>query len=356
MSKYKEIADTLRAQINNGAFKDAGKLPTEQVLCDEYDASRQTVRHSLSILEKEGLIEKLQGSGSRIVDRMLPVTMPQRSIAVITTYISDYIFPSILREIENVLSQNNCTPMLYATKNQVVNERSVLQSLLTMAKLDGILVEGTKTALPNPNLDLYSKLIARNIPIVFLNGNYQEFNGALSVLDDNYGGGYKLVKYLYEKGHTRIAGIFKSDDIQGHQRYAGYAAALLDFGLAIEDKNLFWYNTEAKDFITNGMSFYSDQMLAVLSDCTAVVCYNDEIASFLLLNLLKQGKKIPKEMAIVSFDNSRYSEIGPMQITSLSHGENNVGRLAAEMLIKLLLGEECVSQLAPWELVEKESS
>jgi len=255
-----------------------------------------------------------------------------------------------------VLFSNNCSPFIYATKNKVSSEREILQNLLAQPKLDGILVEGTKTALPNPNLDLYRRLQKRGIPLVFFNGNYRDLDDALFVLDDNYGGGYQLVDYLHNKGHTRIAGIFKSDDIQGHQRYFGYISALRDIGLPIDDNHVLWYTTENKDALLSGVVQWQEQLEATLSGCTAVVCYNDEIASLLIQSLLRMGYKIPKDMAVVSFDNSRYSYIAPVQITSLSHGKYNVGRIASEILVRLLAGEPCQSQFVPWELVEKESS
>ena len=87
-----------------------------------------------------------------------------------------------------------------------------------------------------------------------------------------------------------------------------------------------------------------------------MVCYNDEIASRLVAQLVRRGISIPENMAVVSFDNSQYSEMTTPRITSLSHGSHNVGRLAAELLMRLFDGEECQSQLAPWTLVQKESS
>lgn len=45
-----------------------------------------------------------------------------------------------------------------------------------------------------------------------------------------------------------------------------------------------------------------------------------------------------------------------MRITSLSHGKYNVGRMAAQLLFRLMNGEDCQSEVAPWVLVEKESS
>lgn len=353
-ARYQKIADILRSEIRSGIYEINTQLPTEQALCARHQASRQTIRKALSVLVAEGLIEKHQGSGSWVRDMSHTPPAPIRSIAVVTTYISDYIFPGILREVETVLSQNNCTTLLFATQNQVSNERKVLLNILSQPHIDGVMVEGTKSALPNPNLDLYQKLRKRKIPLVFINGCYQELDSVVSVMDDNYGGGYMLTKYLLDKGHTRIAGIFKNDDIQGHQRYAGYAAALRDAGSSVQDEHLYWYDTETKSSFTAGEPC-PPRMLAALDGCTAAVCYNDEIASFLIRALLHTGVRIPEDLAVVSFDNSQYSELCPRRITSLSHGANNVGRIAAEMLLKCLDGKSCASKLVPWAIVEKES-
>ena len=352
--KYQMVADALRSSILEGAYEKRRLLPTEQALCQQFQVSRQTVRQALSLLATEGLIDRRQGSGSHVLERATAAAAPRRSIAIVTTYISDYIFPSILREVETVLAANSSAPLLFATQNQVSNERKVLQTLLELDALDGILVEGTKTGLPNPNLDLYQRLIQRGIPLVFMNGYYPQLKGPLAVLDDNYAGGRMLVEYLYGKGHRDIAGIFKGDDIQGPQRYAGYLEAIRDLDLPMDDRRIFWYNTEQKEALLTGAPL--DPLLRMLEGCTAVVCYNDEIASRLVAWITKQGVRVPQDLAVVSFDNSQYSELAHPRITSLSHGVSNVGRMAAQMLIRLLQGESCQSQLAPWVLVEKESS
>lgn len=357
-TKYQQLANTLREQIAAGTFSATGLLPTEKAIAEAYQLSRQTVRQALSVLVQEGLIEKRQGSGSHI--RNIPIresVSAPRNVAVLTTYISDYIFPSILREVESVLSANHCTTLVFATKNQISNERRILSTLLELPQLDGLLVEGTKTCLPNPNLDLYRQLIGRGIPLVFLNGNYAELTGTVSVLDDNYGGGYALVEYLYNKGHRQIAGIFKSDDIQGHRRYAGFADAMRDFGLSMQDTHILWYGTEEKErFFSSQSRAIPEVLLKFLEGCSAVVCYNDEVASRLINTLLKRSVAIPEQLAVVSFDNSQYSELSPVRITSLSHGHINTGHAAAEMLLKLLEGSPCESQVLPWTLMEKESS
>ncbi len=87
-----------------------------------------------------------------------------------------------------------------------------------------------------------------------------------------------------------------------------------------------------------------------------MVCYNDEIATQLVNALRKKGVDIPGELAVVSFDNSPLSDLCPVPVTSLSHGENNLGRMAAELMLRCLRGETCRSEKAGWVLVEKASS
>lgn len=351
--KYQIVADALRAGIRDGSYQKT--LPTEQALCAQFGVSRQTVRQALSLLETERLIDRRQGSGSHIREQKDASFHRRLSIAVVTTYISDYIFPSILREIEAVCSENNSAPLLFATQNRFDSERRILLTLLGMEQLDGILIEGTKTGLPNPNIRLYQKLMEKGIPLVFMHGNYEQLPDTLSVLDDNVGGGRMLVEYLYKKGHRKIAGIFKYDDIQGRGRFVGFLDAMQDLNLPLEDKNILWYGTEQKDhYLREG--FDPAWAAEFLSGCTAVVCYNDEIAARLVSCLTKLGLSVPGDVAVVSFDNSAYSEMSTPRVTSLSHAQYNVGRLAAEMLFRHLRGETCASALVPWALVEKESS
>jgi len=253
-----------------------------------------------------------------------------------------------------VCAENNGAPLLFATQNQFANERRILLSLLETEPLDGILVEGTKTGLPNPNIRLYEKLMEKGVPLVFFHGNYEQIPDTLSVLDDNAAGGRMLVEHLYKKGHRRIAGIFKYDDLQGRQRFAGYLDALQEYDLPLEDRNILWYSTDQKDLIfKDGLA--QARMDECLSSCSAVVCYNDEIAARVISYLTKKGVSVPGGVAVVSFDNSSYSEMSTPRITSLSHAQRNVGRAAAELLFRHMRGESCASELVPWVLAEKES-
>lgn len=218
-------------------------------------------------------------------------------------------------------------------------------------------MEGSKTALPSPNIDLYEKLDRAGIPVVFLHGSYHALPEALCVSDDNFGGGYLLARHLITKGHTKIAGIFKSDDIQGHQRYLGFLSAMRDAGLPIPDDQVYWYSTEERRYLLDygHLELLEHFLQFYLRDGTSVICYNDEIADRLIRRLLSLGRKVPGDVTVVSFDNSYYSDLCPVRITSLAHEPHKLGLTAARMLLDRIEGKPCESQSIAWRLMQKES-
>lgn len=351
--KYQVLADSLRADLIRNSGQKGYKLPTEQELSQRYQLSRQTVRHALRLLEEEGLIHRRQGSGSYTTG-LLPGA-PPKQIAVVTSFMDDYIFPAILHDASDVFARQGYSTAVYATRNHVGLEREILLRLIE-EPVSGLLVEGSKTALPTPNEDLYQRLRQTGMPMVFLHGAYSQLSGVPCVADDNYGGGYRLARHLTGRGHREIAGLFKSDDVQGPQRYHGAVSALRDAGLAIQDSRFAWYDTEDRRRL---LEERDDRLLLAflqkrLQGATAVICYNDEIAFHLIRVLIDGGIRVPEDVAVVSFDNSYLSQLGPVPITSLSH-RSRMGRAAAEQMIGLLRGEPAHSKFLEWELVVRSS-
>jgi len=67
---YRQIADDLRRQIEAGDLPAGSQLPTELDLCDEYGASRNTVRDAIRLLITRGLVETRPGQGTYVVENI----------------------------------------------------------------------------------------------------------------------------------------------------------------------------------------------------------------------------------------------------------------------------------------------
>src|SRR5699024_12609294 len=96
--KYQVISDDLKSKILSGEYKIDEKIPTELTLQNKYQVSRHTIRKSISELSNKGFLKREKGSGtyvSRQYRSKNNTISNSKTIGVITTYISDYIYPSI---------------------------------------------------------------------------------------------------------------------------------------------------------------------------------------------------------------------------------------------------------------------
>ena len=160
MAKYQKVIEWINKNIDSGVLKPGDKIPSENELCKMFGLSRQTVRHAILMMSEEGLLESKRGSGTFVAD--LRAEDDLRSVvAVVTTYVDDYIFPSTIRGIENTLSEKGYSMQLSFTNNTINKERQILEDIARRNDVAGVIMEPVKSALPNPNMDLYRQLSAK---------------------------------------------------------------------------------------------------------------------------------------------------------------------------------------------------
>ncbi|TDO93851.1 GntR family transcriptional regulator of arabinose operon [Halanaerobium saccharolyticum] len=348
-AKYREIIDYYKNYIEHHELIDGDLLPSESEVADKFKYSRDTVRRALEELEKEKIVSRKRGKGTFYRDSKN--TVKEKRIAVITTYLSNYIFPNIISGIEEVVSSKHYTLNLANTDNDPNKERKHLRKVIDNG-VDGLIIEPTKSALDTHNMDLYRELKAKKIPFVMLNAYYRELNPSYAIVND-YKGGYKAAQYLLQLGHTNIAGIFKEDDLQGIFRQKGFKKALTDYGIDPE-------SAEIGTYITSQISSYPyhwmDKMLSHKNRPTAVVCYNDEIAVDIVKAIIDNGLKVPDDISVVSFDDSILATATNVKLTTVRHPKEELGRHAARLLFNMLeIGVEKPRFLYNPELVVRDS-
>lgn len=331
--KYQQIIDWVHERLLSGELKVGSRLETEAEISKLFSFSRQTVRQALAYLEQEGIIRRVQGSGSYITrqlaqDARVPLS---RSVTIISSYTDSYIFPRILQAMGTTLQKNGYSTRIVFTNNRREIERKILSELVGNDSRDPLIVEPVASALPNPNLGYYRKLRDRGIPIIFFNTFYPSLEIPHVSLDD-VAVGREATKYLLSLGHRKIAGIFKCDDGEGLCRYQGYQEALLEAGLPIEEKNVCWVDT-----VTISEMLKQDEwILKRLSGCSAAVCYNDEVAYSLTELCVSAGIRIPEDLSIASIDNSRLTDLAPVPLTSVHHPMEALGEKTALTLLSMI--------------------
>ncbi|WP_097015578.1 GntR family transcriptional regulator [Anaerocolumna aminovalerica] len=329
--KYIELVNWVKEKVESRELKPNQKLYSENELSEMFSMSRQTVRHGISKLEQQGIVERKQGSGTYICGRKSTNNTKTMRIAIVTTYVDCYIFPKVIKDAEKVISEAGYITQIAFTNNTIERESSILKSFLNNNLVDGIIIEPTKSGIPNPNLDLYQQLIEEQIPTIFINSYYPCVDLPHVAMDDKKAG-FLGTNYLIDAGHTKIAGIFKADDRQGHFRYAGYLESLSDAGIPICDEHVLWIDTED----IHHSEFNEQRILKRLEGCSGCVCYNDEVAVSVVDICTKHGISIPEQLSIVSIDDSDLAALCEVPLTSVAYPIKELGKTAAENLLRLI--------------------
>ena len=76
------------------------------------------------------------------------------NIAVVTTYLSDYIFPSVIQGIDQVMTENGYSIILKNTKNSSSAEGKCLEELLSK-DIEGLIIEPSKSEIYCRHIALY---------------------------------------------------------------------------------------------------------------------------------------------------------------------------------------------------------
>jgi len=359
-SKYQQVKSNIKKWILSGEVDSGGKIPAETQVAEWFGISRHTVRQAIGELVSEGWLYREQGRGTFVHGdnaRTASDAVRHGSIGVVTTYLVDYIFPHIISGIEGCVSERRQTLSLFSTGNNVQMERRCLETALAEG-VQGFIIEPTKSTHPNPNIDLYLLMEQKNIPFVMLHSSYVELNASVVAMDDAQGS-YMVTKHLIELGHQSIAGIFKSDDMQGRARFRGFVKAHQDHHVPIQGHWIQTYTTEERD---GGAAIFVQKHFAKGSKPrpTSVVCYNDEIAVQVISQLRTLGLRVPEDVAVTGFDDSSLAVNSAIPLTTIRHPKDEMGKAAANLLFELMENRENMwvprEHIFPPELVVRAST
>lgn len=329
--KYFTLAEDLKRMILEGRIQAGEKLPSENELAERYQISRHTVRKALSILANEGYIYAEHGKGT-FCSELVRHTKTSRNIAVVTTYLSDYIFPKVIQGIDEVLTEKGYSIILKNTRNSRRAEAKCLEELL-QKDIEGLIIEPSKSEIFCKHLSLYERLEQYGIPYVFIQGCFEQMKEKPQVRMDDCKGGYLITQYLISLGHRDILGVFKADDTQGRERHRGYVQALQEAGILYDPDRIIWFHTEDRaikpfaalqELVRQGRKF------------DAVVCYNDQIAVEVIKALEECQIQVPRQVSVTGYDNSFIAENSRIKLTTIAHPQEKLGEMAAKLLLDLI--------------------
>ena len=149
-------------------------------------------------------------------------------------------------------------------------------------------------------------------------------------------GAYEAVDYLIKSGHRKIAFlVYDYDNSTITNRMKGYLRAHDDEGIPVNDD----YIIKMK-FNPNAGYYMAKELLESHPEVTAIFAYNDMIAIGAYMAIYQKGLKIPDDISVVGYDDIEMASIISPGITTVSQPFYEMGRTAAELLLKRIKEED----------------
>lgn len=314
---YRQVYQDLKDKIVSGYHKPGELLPSEREVGEAYHVDRTTVRKAFSLLVEEGLVEKKAGKGSVVIrqgdEKEDPAGAPSpngaKTIAFLlpkSTNKSDRITVPFYSELFYNI-EKECRALGYTLLYSSLDDSEDLGHLLDQHKdISGIMF------VSNISAGCITQTVEKKIPCVLLNSVNPQIP---SVLSDNYSGTYAAAGYLIQKGHRDIAilnGI--PDYVSARERYQGAAAAMASYGVTIKKEHYMCADTWEAD----GGYRVTEAMLAACSKPpTAILAFNDRLASGAIQAIRQAGLSVPDDISIIGYDNSDHARYSIPRISTV---------------------------------------
>lgn len=243
------------------------------------------------------------------------------TLAMVLPHISDPFFTELIRGAESV-SKSRAYHLLIYTCEDMDEEDTFLQLLPT--RIDGMVLASRS------GTGRYVKQIARrNIPYVMLGASIPGLNHN-KVRPDNQSGAYQMTRHLIEEHHYEEIAFIGGPETQVHseERLLGYRQALLDHKIGIRDE---WI--VAGEFDEASGYACAKDLLRLLHPPRAIFAGNDRMAIGAISAATELGHAIPKDIAIVGFDDVPSSRYLRPALTTVNVNCFGQGAQAVEMLL-----------------------
>nr|WP_298351388.1 LacI family DNA-binding transcriptional regulator [uncultured Dokdonia sp.] len=251
-------------------------------------------------------------------------------IGVIVPTITHYFTTTIVRGILEEAAVKGYRVIISESNNDVDIQNEMLNTMIQFG-VDGILANLTKTT---RNIDTILP-IAHTVPLILFDKVSEKIPCTQVTINDEQAA-YNAVEHLINIGKRRIA-ILKEGEFSytSQKRYKGYIKALEAHNIAVDDKIIL----SVDDISLNQGKRMTNILLSLKKRPDAIFAITDSAAIGVIQTLNKSNIRIPEEIAVVGFSNSKSSKIVEPNLTTVSQPGNLIGKTAVSYLISEIENE-----------------
>lgn len=270
-------------------------------------------------------------------------------VGLIIPSLEDSFFPSVTAFAQERLARDDIHVLLASTNGDSIAERARIEDFLSW-RVDGLIIAPAQGV---GDAEIYWRLWREKAPFVLIDRVFQD-TPFFAVTGDDTTGASMVIDHLVSLGRTRIARIGTSQLLSTDRlRYAACRDSLLRYGIALDDELVM----DIPPTNTGGCEAVR-RLMRLDNPPTALFFFNEEAAIGAMDECLKEGIRIPHDVALVGYGDLAHSRLLRVPLTTVRQPGNLIGECAAEMLMAQIEGHpppETLRQL-PVQLMIREST
>ncbi len=258
-------------------------------------------------------------------------------IGIIIPELNNIFCAEIITEVEDILRGHGYATMICDCRTDEKREEEAVEFLLHR-RVDGLIL------MPSGKKGTYlQNFIRAEKPVILIDRRLEEID-CDCVLVDNEGAAKNAVQRLVEAGHKKIGILAGPEGVYtAEERLKGYVLALQEAGIPVTDDLV-----ARGDYTISGGTEALKQLVEKNPDMTAVFVSNYEMTVGAMIQVNELNRKVPEELSIIGFDNVEFAKASMPRLSIVSQPTQEIGKKAAELLLKRLEKEELESA---WETI-----
>jgi LacI family transcriptional regulator len=283
--------------------------------------SANTKKKVIALAENLGYRHNLFASSLRL--------QKTNTIGVIIHELNSYFIISVLAGIEKIVTAEKYNLIIVHSAENADLEIANASNLFHK-RVDGVIAS---LSFNTKDLSHFKQFVDRKIPVVFFDRVFENSEGS-KIIINNFQAGYDATSHLIDQGCSRIAHITSSLKRNVYsERVRGYKQALLDHKLKFDEKLIIIDGLKEEDAKRS-----AEKILAMKSLPDGIFITNDFCAAIVMQTLKDNGVHIPRDVAIVGFNNDIIGKVVSPKLTTINYPGFEMGQLAARSLISHLKG------------------
>ena len=274
------------------------------------------------------------------------------TLGVIVPTLNHFHETAMIEGLQSVLQIHGYMLAICVTNESYLLEKQYIDKLLAN-RVEGVFLSVSQETYDSGHYEHLDDMSQRNIPLIFIDREYDGVPNS-SITVDDYLGAFAATEHLIQRGCRRIAHLKGPNGLAvSEQRFRGYKECLAKHSLNFDEELIATTNFKAESAIVP-----MRRLMSLPKPPDGVFGVNDYVSIAAMQVILDLGFSIPKQVAVIGFDNSPFSAYVNPSLSSVNRSSRILGEEAARLFLNNMEGQTRQKEhiILPPELIIRDST